>query len=125
VNRLLNEELGWLGLGPCVKVDYSSELTFTAIAVDESLGIAAVCEALGRAGHLDGAVIAVERFRSEWPRVAAQRTAASTVRTRLQDSRSSITYRASKSTQLHHVKPGQPLRRRSSAIDLSAAMTIG
>jgi hypothetical protein len=59
--RLLNEELGWLGLGRCVNVDYSGELTFTVIAMDEPLGIAAVREALARAGRLAGVAIAVDR----------------------------------------------------------------
>jgi hypothetical protein len=70
VERLLNEEFGWRGLGRCVNVDYSSELTFTAIAVEEGLGVATVREALAKAGYLDRAVIGVEKsgqYVAVWP----------------------------------------------------------
>jgi hypothetical protein len=70
VERTINESLGWTGLGRCQLVDFSSELTFIALVLDQQLAVQAIREGLQRGGQLDGSALAVEReegFQVVWP----------------------------------------------------------
>jgi hypothetical protein len=70
VKRLLNDELGWIGVGRCVNVDYSGELTFTVEALEDAIAVVTMRDALDREGLLDRSVIAVERsgqYIAVWP----------------------------------------------------------
>ncbi len=60
VELLVDEELGWTGLGRCTGVDFSSELVAMAVAVDAGLAVGVLAAALSAAADLPaGAVIAV------------------------------------------------------------------
>jgi hypothetical protein len=70
VKRVLNERLGWLGLGECTNVDYSGELTFTITTVDRELAVKQIRDALDEEERLDRALIAVEesgKYVAVWP----------------------------------------------------------
>ena len=74
VEHLVNEELGWTGLGHCSGVDYSSELTAMAEAVDADLAVKVLADALAHSDLPGGALIAVrvsdddnERDEIRWP----------------------------------------------------------
>jgi hypothetical protein len=75
---LVNEALGWSGLGRCLGMDYSGpsadkadwEMTAMALAVDAATAIPVLVRALSEAGRAAGAVIAVrddERDVIQWP----------------------------------------------------------
>jgi hypothetical protein len=50
VEELVNEELGWTGLGRCTGIDLSSELTAMAEAVDARLAVKVLASALVQSG---------------------------------------------------------------------------
>jgi hypothetical protein len=75
---LVNDALGWSGLGRCLGMDYSGpsadqadwEMTAMALAVDAATAIPVLVRALSEAGRAAGAVIAVrddERDVIQWP----------------------------------------------------------
>jgi hypothetical protein len=75
---LVNDALGWSGLGRCLGMDYSGpsanqadwEMTAMALAVDAATAIPVLVRALSDAGRAAGAVIAVrddERDVIQWP----------------------------------------------------------
>ena len=78
LERLVNEALGWSGLGRCLGMDYSGpsadqadwELTAMALAVDAATAIPVLVRALSETGRAAGAVIAVRddaRDVIRWP----------------------------------------------------------
>jgi len=71
IERWVNEELGWTGLGHCTGVDLSTELVAMGAVVDADLAVKVLAAALVQSDLPAGGVIAVrtggERDEVRWP----------------------------------------------------------
>jgi hypothetical protein len=66
----VDETLGWTGLGHCTGVDYSSEMTAMALAVDADLAVRVLADSFPESGLPDATIVGVREEDGDvvrWP----------------------------------------------------------